>query len=530
MGLMKKKFLGAIAAVGALSMVLAGCGAGEDAQTASDGKPIIEVLVQYDSTNRKKIDTNKWISDLEKDAGVHIKWTVVQQDAWGQKKSTLLAGGNVPQVSIRAFNPDDATKFPYFEELGQHLDKLPNLKAFFKENPAAQRMVSDLNGKFYIGPAQFYEGKNSQHWMINKTWLDKLGLQMPTTWDELDKVLEAFKTQDPNGNGKADEIPFNLNGIGTGTYGWWTPMLALNSTGSVTQAQGGPWQQGITVKDGKVGSWMTSDNLRQVIEWYSKLFGEGLIPKDALSNDVDELPGTEKDATVGVAFTYNQDAFGTHGDEYVSMPTPKADASMADSDVVWDASGDYGKYENYHLAIKKDAPNMDAVLKLVNLLYSEKYSVQQYYGGISDGLVKDDGNHTYTVSDKVFADTTVSYSLGQCFAGWFPNDVKINGANNEKSLAADAVYDNIYKNYDKDKDAMPIWVKADTADQTTISNNTTNILNYANPQIAKWMKGDEKITDASWQQFVDRVNKLGMEQNVQLWQKWYDKYQDQKVE
>lgn len=31
--------------------------------------------------------------------------------------------------------------------------------------------------------------------MINKTWLDKLGLQVPTTWDELENVLKAFKTR-----------------------------------------------------------------------------------------------------------------------------------------------------------------------------------------------------------------------------------------------------------------------------------------------------------------------------------------------
>ncbi len=38
-------------------------------------------------------------------------------------------------------------------------------------------------------------GVSGTHMFINKTWLDKLGLEMPTTWDELENVLEAFKTQ-----------------------------------------------------------------------------------------------------------------------------------------------------------------------------------------------------------------------------------------------------------------------------------------------------------------------------------------------
>ena len=41
-------------------------------------------------------------------------------------------------------------------------------------------------------------------------WLDELGLEIPTTTEELKEVLIAFKTQDPNGNGEADEIPMSF--------------------------------------------------------------------------------------------------------------------------------------------------------------------------------------------------------------------------------------------------------------------------------------------------------------------------------
>ena len=36
---------------------------------------------------------------------------------------------------------------------------------------------------------------------INQTWLDNLGLEVPTNMDELEEVLIAFKEGDPNGNG-----------------------------------------------------------------------------------------------------------------------------------------------------------------------------------------------------------------------------------------------------------------------------------------------------------------------------------------
>ena len=51
---------------------------------------------------------------------------------------------------------------------------------------------------------------------INTTGLNTLGLAMPETTDDLEAVLLAFKEQDPNGNGLADEIPL------TGATGTWS--------------------------------------------------------------------------------------------------------------------------------------------------------------------------------------------------------------------------------------------------------------------------------------------------------------------
>ena len=42
---------------------------------------------------------------------------------------------------------------------------------------------------------------------INKAWLVELGMPVPDTCEELEEVLEAFKNEDPNGNGLRDEIP-----------------------------------------------------------------------------------------------------------------------------------------------------------------------------------------------------------------------------------------------------------------------------------------------------------------------------------
>ena len=42
---------------------------------------------------------------------------------------------------------------------------------------------------------------------IRTDWLEKVGMEMPDTQEELVEVLRACKDKDPNGNGAADEIP-----------------------------------------------------------------------------------------------------------------------------------------------------------------------------------------------------------------------------------------------------------------------------------------------------------------------------------
>ena len=56
--------------------------------------------------------------------------------------------------------------------------------------------------------------------VINKTWLDQLGLEVPTTVDEFTECLKAFRDAgDLNGNGIADEVPLATRFGSDDTFG-----------------------------------------------------------------------------------------------------------------------------------------------------------------------------------------------------------------------------------------------------------------------------------------------------------------------
>ena len=517
---------GAITCAVALLGSLAACGDKEPTTTA-DGKPIVSVLiVKRPSTD--KIANMQWAKDLEADCDCKIEWQEVSEDAWAQQKNATLAAGKIADVSLHAFFPANAAQFPgLFEDLSKDLDKMPNVKQFFKEKPDAQKLTTDPEGHMYALPSsrgKSYSG-TGQHMFINKTWLDKLGLQVPTTWDELENVLKAFKTQDPNGNGQADEIPMNIRKLDS-YFTYYSPMLLLNSTGIVTGFNKGASPTGFYAKNGVVKSFLTSDEYKEVVKYYHKLISEGLIPADWATKtfdacDTDQL-SDGKTAKTGVSFGWSQDAsFGTLKDQYIPIPVPSAPGVSPDK-TVWDGSS--SEFDAAGPAVSARAANKDATLKLLNLMYSEKYSVQQFYGSFGKTVTKT-GEHEYTVdNDKLIEMRKKNTSPSLSYpAGWIPDEVTIKGdAGSDALYQASKVYEKQRSNFDPVKDYIPDYVNPDADDNTTLASNYNQISNVAMQKTATWMsKGG---IDEEWDAYCKQLDSLGLQENVKIWQKWYDIY------
>ena len=150
------------------------------------------------------------------------------------KKATkaLRAEGKVPCV---LYGGGENIHFAVAERALQNLLYTPIVYIVKLDIDGKTYTLSDFNGKaLYVdmwaswcGPcceeipylAELYEelGPDSDIQCISisidegrQDWLDKLGLPIPETTDDLYNTLKAFKTQDPNGNGLNDEIPFSF--------------------------------------------------------------------------------------------------------------------------------------------------------------------------------------------------------------------------------------------------------------------------------------------------------------------------------
>jgi putative aldouronate transport system substrate-binding protein len=95
---------------------------------------------------------------------------------------------------------------PYMEKYTS-----PTLKMLYDWDEGFTRNAVTIEGKLLSVPITGTSPDNSSIFWIRKDWLDKVGLKLPTTMDELIVAARAFANNDPDGNGVKDTYGLMLN-------------------------------------------------------------------------------------------------------------------------------------------------------------------------------------------------------------------------------------------------------------------------------------------------------------------------------
>ncbi|WP_366295745.1 sugar ABC transporter [Paenibacillus sp. AN1007] len=156
----------------------------------------------------------RWAKDT---LGVEMKtlWTSSAVDYDTKLKLMLSSGDQIPDLFVA--NSSQSNTINTFIDSGKLLDVTEAFdkyasdtwKAALAEEPTAWYPFIKDGKKFAIPVVRPTAGTQSVLW-IRQDWLDKLNLKAPTTLDELEKVMDAFVNQDPDGNGKKDTLALEL--------------------------------------------------------------------------------------------------------------------------------------------------------------------------------------------------------------------------------------------------------------------------------------------------------------------------------
>ncbi|MBA4496482.1 extracellular solute-binding protein [Paenactinomyces guangxiensis] len=89
-------------------------------------------------------------------------------------------------------------------------ETVPNYFKWVKEEELKRYAIEK---KFVRAPVPFDRNVYRSYY-IRKDWLDKLGLQVPESYDDMMNVMRAFTFKDPDGNGKKDTYGISVSGNG----------------------------------------------------------------------------------------------------------------------------------------------------------------------------------------------------------------------------------------------------------------------------------------------------------------------------
>ena len=125
---------------------------------------------------------------------------------------------------------------------------------------------------------------NPEKMWINTAWLEKLDLEVPTTTEELKKVLIAFRDGDPNGNGVQDEI-----GVYGRRQGWGEDTVACLMNSFVeTSWNNGKFNGGLAC-DQETGETVVApfitNGWKEGIKYLNDLYDEGVLASSMFTDD-----------------------------------------------------------------------------------------------------------------------------------------------------------------------------------------------------------------------------------------------------
>jgi len=504
-----KRILALVLAIAMLLPVMAGCGPKTSGPVVEGEELDLSIFFHIFSYC---VFDDEWPIFVEaaKRTGVKLHGTAAEtiSDS-GQAFSTMLASGTLPDII--GYNGTDLKKagmdgalIPLEDLIKEYA---PNIQKLLDASPEFKAEATAADGHIYHIPstsANPADGVSpSLGWFIRTDWLDKLGLEVPKTVDELYNVYTAFRNEDPNGNGKKDEIPyFTRNGYISDLFQLWDGRNSFE------------------VRDGKFVAGQISEGTKTALINLQKWYKEGLIDQEVYSRGgqareqllSSDLGGSTHDWFSSTG-SYNG-KFANLNNAFLTM-APPADING----VVKETQGS-SPVMTLGWGISKDNKHVEETVKYFDFWFTEE--------GAALGNCGVEGVH-YNVVDgeKVFTDEVINADGGA--PGYLRN---IGCAEWGKLGTTEALLSTMheipkkgYLEYIENK-----WIQPQTPvvtfneeEQKVIDKYLTSINTFVAETEQKWVMGKGDV-EAEWDKYVSDLKGMGLDEVLAVYNSAYDRY------
>lgn len=270
----------------------------------------------------KSVDNNQYTDYLLKNFNIKVvcDWTAASGNDYLQKVALCIASNTLP----------DGMAVPRQYMLkAENSGQLYDISSLFQQYASSQiKTVMDSTGgrayedvtfddKQVAIPAVEVETGGVQVLNIRQDWLDKYGLEVPKTLEDIEKVAKVFMEKKPAGEDTVAIAGPDKNGKCYSDFlDSGTTSCGFDLAFSANDAYPGFW---VTDGNNKVSYGSLSDNTRKTLEMLSDWYAKGYIDREMGTRDSSiELINSGK---VGMYFgAWWMPGYGT-GDAYRNDPT-----------------------------------------------------------------------------------------------------------------------------------------------------------------------------------------------------------------
>ena len=555
-----RKILAVVLALAMTMVLLAGCGgssaptggeAGLEVDAASLQFPLAETaqisgLINYPAGTESEPNNRTIFKRLEEQTNVHVTWKAIQSDQWGDKIALEMSNiKTLPEFVFSAsFSDPDLLKYAkqgVIINVEDYIDKyMPNLCKVFEQAPEYRTMCTDENGHIWALPwiEQLGYEKTAIQTIgnmpfINVAWLEFLGLEMPKTVDEFENVLIAFRDH------AADlKKEFNIDGdiipmsciIGSGNEDC---RVLTNGFG---EGYGDPddGRHIVVDNDGKVICSAMTEGYRKGCEWLHKLYTEGLIDKEAFTQEWATYVAKGKSGRYGVCFSWDVANIATvsmddliAGEGWIPLPMLKADVLN-----LTPVTGSYTSgFDRGRCVVTANAKNPALVCAWLDQMYDPMQSPQNNWGTYGE----DDDFDIFEMSTNDAGEPMLKHTwLGdaspvevreaECVGG--PLAILDSYYGKYVTCPDDAQYrlDWIKNVYTPDMHAKYVYpnVFMSTDDTKTISNLNADIYKCINSFRADAIMNG--FDDAAWEKLQSDLQAYKIDEYLAIYQKYFDAF------
>ena len=467
----------------------------------------------------------KTMDKIAEATNVTVKWKPVPTtDAASVYTTTLLSGKkswpNLITKDQGTINSDGA--------LGAYVDltpimktKLPNVyeKVNAYKNWAA---LFNLQSQQIFGVPRIGQQECKMSWMIRKDWLDACGLSEPKTIDEFANALKVFKEKNP-GNAPAEHnYPFTARG---NPQVWMSAVFGSWGMNSIYYTE---------ASDGTLKLDLKMDQFRHAMEFWHKLYADGLIDPEVIVGDVNHWTTQMDNSWSGATIDYS-----VRTNQFTNeIRTPSADAVKAGVKAQPNASliglAPLSSADASNPTICTNNPvntdlsvgimssctedQQEAALCLINYIYSDEGQKLLSWGidGVSYDGVSSDGtpNWKSDLINNYSIKQTAQYGIQPSIARPVTKQevlMLFPGLAKEASAKNDGHYEKLHSTIFLSDDD---WKK--NGDAFTI------LSNFYIQACTKFLKGDYATDDAGWAKYLSDLANLKADDYMSTNQKGYD--------